>query len=343
MSTAGTAVLVVAFVLSCIIGFGASAIGRRLSLLDWPDPAGGRKLHANVTPLVGGIAIGTAALVALGAVLVTTPILPLSTLAIALAAMLSLGVADDRFDISARLRLSVTIGVMVAALAFEPSFRLPMLYFADPPAQLALGMAGFFFALLCLVGLLNAVNMADGKNGIVISLAIIWMLVLLRHAPPELRLVLGATVVALATMLVFNMRGKLFLGDGGTYAIATLAGLVAIHLHNRMPAQFSAEMPAVMFAVPVLDTVRVMFGRWRRGQSPFEGDRDHLHHYLHSRLGWPRGLVVYVLLVGLPTLGSQVWPQFGLAWLLVTILAYMLVVLAIRPGSARLAQTNLSG
>jgi UDP-GlcNAc:undecaprenyl-phosphate GlcNAc-1-phosphate transferase len=97
-----------------------------------------------------------------------------------------------------------------------------------------------------------------------------------------------------------------------------------------------ADDVAVMFAIPVLDTIRLMASRVLQRRSPFEGDRDHLHHHLHRRIGWPRGLWLYLAMVGLPNLAALAWPGTGLVWLAVSVLIYVGVMLATRlqPGTA---------
>jgi UDP-GlcNAc:undecaprenyl-phosphate GlcNAc-1-phosphate transferase len=85
---------------------------------------------------------------------------------------------------------------------------------------------------------------------------------------------------------------------------------------------------ALLFAVPLFDTIRLMVVRLARSQSPFEGDRDHLHHHLHARLGWPRGLLVYLTLVAVPNTAAVIWPGTGWMWLGLTLLLYALVMRA---------------
>ena len=87
---------------------------------------------------------------------------------------------------------------------------------------------------------------------------------------------------------------------------------------------------AVMFAIPVFDTIRLMATRALRGRSPFEGDRDHLHHHLYARIGWPRGLGVYMAMVGLPNLAAMIWPGTGLVWLAVSAVTYLGVIAGTR-------------
>ena len=157
---------------------------------------------------------------------------------------------------------------------------LPTLFFgADGSPALYLGLLGGPFALLCLLGFQNAVNMADGADGLVIGMALGWVGLLLLHAPPELTLFLWICGASLATTLPFNLRGKLFLGDAGSYAVSVLIGMAAIHTYNAS-ADLSAANVMLWFILPVADCLRLIGTRLRMGRSPFEPDRNHLHHRL---------------------------------------------------------------
>jgi len=313
------------------IGVFAAPLGRRLGLLDFPDTDGGRKRHARITPLVGGIALAAAALASCVLTALLLPAGPwvvqhLVWLGSVTAAMYLVGFFDDRFHLSPLLRLGLAILTLLLALVYAPDFSLGFLRFSGQAAMLPLGLWGDGFALLCLVGLLNAVNMADGKDGVILCLGLVWTVVLAFHLPSTLAPVLSGTGVALAVMLAFNMRGKLFMGDGGSYALSALFGLLAIYAYNNDFASMRADDVAVMFAIPVFDTVRLMTVRAAAGRSPFMGDRDHLHHHLHRRFGWPRGLFVYVALVAVPNVAALLMPGTGLVWLGVSLICYALVM-----------------
>ena len=105
-------------------------------------------------------------------------------------------------------------------------------------------------------------------------------------------------------MFVFNMMGRLFLGDGGAYAIATAIGLLAIMVYNTPGIHtlraISADQLVLLFVVPVADSFRLTYKRLRQGRSPMSADRDHLHHHLQDRFGWPAGLLVYWLVAFAP-------------------------------------------
>lgn len=329
-----------ALAISMLIGLNAEALGRRLGLLDFPDPDGGRKRHERVTPLVGGSAVALSALAATAAVFLGGPLsAPLAQhlgwFAATVAMMFLIGIADDRFALSARIRLLLAVAILALVVVEAPDFSLPFLRFAGQADLWLLATPwGEGFALLCLVGLLNAVNMADGKNGLVLSLGLVWTVVLAFRLPPVLAPVLTGTGIALAVMWWFNMRGRLFLGDGGSYAISAIFGLLAVYAYNRDFPTMRADDVAVMFAIPVFDTVRLMATRTLAGRSPFEADRDHLHHRLHRQWGWPRGLLIYLAMVAIPNAGALIWPGSGLGWLVLSALLYTAVMWRSRPGAA---------
>jgi UDP-GlcNAc:undecaprenyl-phosphate/decaprenyl-phosphate GlcNAc-1-phosphate transferase len=273
------------------------------SFLDLMDVPSGRKQHKAATPLVGGIA--------LLAVFVPAAILCIISMAsdrwlsslliwvFCVAVMAMVGLADDRHSLSPRLRLFISFLVFALAAWADPTFNVRVLDFAFPKLSLGLGTwwLAIIFTVICCVGLLNAINMADGKNGLVLGLSLGWLAILsLRAADPLLPLI-GLLACVLSVLLVFNMQGKLFLGDGGAYAAATAIGLLAIMVYNTPGTDtlraISADELVVLFIVPVADSFRLSYKRIRQGRSPMSADRDHLHNHLQNRFGWPGGLYMY--------------------------------------------------
>ncbi|MFQ3594712.1 MAG: MraY family glycosyltransferase [Sphingomonadaceae bacterium] len=316
--------------IALVIGLHADRIGRALGLLDFPDPAGGRKLHGRVTPLVGGLAVLLASLAGL-LVQGADGSFARAWFAIAVIGMFATGIADDRFGLTAPFRLLFAGGLLTLVMLQAPDFRLAFLLFEGQRALLVFStFGGIAFSLLCLIGFLNAVNMADGKNGLVIGQAIIWSLVLMVRLPPDQIPLLGALLGALLVLFGFNMRGLLFMGDSGSYALSAIFGLLAIYAWNTGFADMRAEDLALIFALPVFDTIRLILHRILSGKSPFTPGRDHLHHYLFARWGWPRPLPWVLLLVALPNLLAILLPGTGLVWLALTLLGYFLLLWAAR-------------
>lgn len=324
---------VLAFVLGAVVAFAISLAARRigtaLGLMDYPDP-GGRKQHLSPTPLVGGVAL---LLAVLPAMLIAWR-MPgaadgqlLAWLLLSASGLFLVGSFDDRFHLSAISRLGIAAGLLLLAIWQVPGFAISSLWFSGQESPWPLPpVIGIGFTLLCFVGLLNAVNMADGKNGMVIGQAILWALILLVRSPPSVAPIVAGALGALLLLFSFNMRGALFLGDGGSYCLAALFGLLAIHAWNAGGSEMRADDVAVIFAVPVFDTVRLIFWRIRQGKSPFTPGQDHLHHYLDARWGWPAPLIAVLALVAVPNAGALIFPGTGLYWLLLTLAGYCLLL-----------------
>ncbi len=287
-------------ILAMLLCLRATPIASTLGLLDVP---GERKLHSRATPLMGGLALlfvflPVAALLSVSGM---PPYLQPSIhlWLVAIAAISLLGIGDDRHALTPNTRLVASFLFFGVVASLDPTFNVRVLLFEHP--DIAFGLGAFpiavFFTALCCVGLVNAVNMADGKNGLVIGLCIGWLIILATRAPAPFLPFIGLLVAVLLILLVFNLQGKLFLGDGGAYGFAGAIGLLAIALYNspgpHATSAISAEEVAVLFCVPVIDSFRLTFKRWRRGQSPMAADKDHLHHILLERFGWPRGLILY--------------------------------------------------
>ncbi len=331
------------------VGFGANRLGHWLGLLDFPDVLGGRKRHAGVTPLVGGLAVITATLIGVGLALaqagVDRPVSQhLTWLGVCVITMGLVGMADDRFGLSARFRLAGGIVVLAAMVAASPDFALDFLRFSTADHLILLGGFSGVFTLICLVGLLNAVNMADGKNGLVISLSLLWMVILFPSIGAGAQPVLAAVIGALAALLPFNMTSRLFLGDSGSYALSALVGLAGIYAYSHAFDLLPADRIALLFAVPVIDTIRLITVRVSRGRSPFAPDRDHYHHHLAHRWGWPGGLVVYLLLVSVPNVIALVMPELTVAMLALTAAGYLItLIVGVRADRAEGFQPGQSG
>jgi UDP-GlcNAc:undecaprenyl-phosphate/decaprenyl-phosphate GlcNAc-1-phosphate transferase len=302
----GILIVAAAFVTLVLCRF-AMPIATYFNLLDVP---GDRKKHKHVTPLMGGVVILTSIVPAMLALIMCAAppnhIFKLLVWTAVVVGMTIVGILDDRHSLSPRLRLVASFGLFGIAAYIEPIFNVRVLDFEYPPFSLGLGTRGFAiaFTVLCCVGLVNAINMADGKNGLVIGLCIGWLALLALRAPGFMIPFIGLLTLVLIVLLIFNWRGKLFLGDGGAYGLATALGILAISVYNSPGGYATRAMAAeeimLLFAVPVVDSFRLSYKRIKRGQSPMAADRNHLHHHLQDRFGWPIGLIIYWAVALLP-------------------------------------------
>ena len=323
--------LITSAVLSLLVCLNAPSIGRALGLIDDPK-AKAHSLHLRTTPLVGGIAVllpwgiltgGDAILVRLSSQAGDVA-RPHGWLALFILAIALVGALDDRFHLTARLRLAVMGLMFMLFVSFNPAFGVAYLTSPGLGISFSLGLLSVPFTALCLLAFTNAVNMTDGRNGLTIGLSLIWCLTFSFYVPADFG---GMLYVGAASLLVtgfYNLKGRLFLGDTGTYGLAALFGLTGLYTHGigSGAGGVSSTQLAAIFAIPGLDMFRLIADRVSFGVSPMAGDHDHLHHRLERFIGWPLGLPVYLALAGAPILIACSGPQMGTPGLIAAIVSY---------------------
>jgi len=321
------------FLYSTFVVFFCNKIAMRLRVVDHPG-AQEHKAHAAPTPLVGGLA----ALPPTIAILLLqfcqegmSSSHGLSYLALAFATLASMlvGFVDDRRHIPALFRLIICSGIFGVAISIRPDFVVSALDLQGINLKIELSLLAIPFSVFCLLAFQNSVNMADGRNGLVGGVAIIWLLALLSYGWHPLTLVIVSLVIGLFIVLGANLGGRLFLGDAGTYGIGAFVGLATIWIH-RSNVGFNTIDVAIMFLVPVLDAIRLFVCRLFDGRHPFSADQYHLHHYLNSAIGWRLGLPLYYALVGLPIIVSRLYLMEPLIVALIIFFVYAGIILVSR-------------
>jgi UDP-N-acetylmuramyl pentapeptide phosphotransferase/UDP-N-acetylglucosamine-1-phosphate transferase len=141
-------------------------------------------------------------------------------------------------------------------------------------------VVGWAIAVIFCVGFINAINMADGANGLVPGIVFI--------ASVIFNMVIGALVweilaIVTGVFLLFNvMSGRLFLGDAGAYGLGSILVLAGFYSVNT--GRISVEFAAVMMCYPCVEVVMSMIRRRVAERSMFKPDNYHLHNYIHRHL-----------------------------------------------------------
>ena len=275
-------------------GFGV-AVGVAWLLVhteDWhlhltgDHPASGpQKLHTEATARIGGLAVMAGLVAGLYWLHFSAdPVLrrQLDTVNIAglMAAFLPLfllGLAEDIFrTVSIRLRFGVSLvaGVLAYGLAGVriEALGLPVI----DPFLLSLPLPLYVLALpvtvVAVAGLVHAMNIVDGLNGLLagISLVVLGALaaVSARFGETALMLLALATMAATAGFAVFNFpRARLFCGDAGAYLLGYMVSTITILLVLHQPA-ISPWFALAVIIHPVTETLYSAWRRHRLGLSP---------------------------------------------------------------------------
>ncbi len=315
----GVAFFVVAFLVPML-----HAPAARMGLVDQP---GGRKQHDGLVPLTGGLAIFAG--FAFGLMLVDDSLRPYASLLVGMGLMLLTGLVDDLIDISASAKLSAQVlaAVLMVSWGEVQIHSLGSLVGVKP---VLLGEWAIPFTVLCVLILVNAINMADGTDGLAggltaVALAMLLAVGALGEAGRALMSVIGLLLVSVVAFLIYNLRfpgrrrARIFLGDSGSlmlgFALAWLA--VYISQSSRGVSVYPVAIAWILI-LPVLDVLTLYLRRIMKGRSPFSADREHLHHVL-LRSGFGPGATVWLLLLVMTVFGlvgvfgwRQGWPEWAL-------------------------------
>lgn len=316
-----------------------------LHLLDLPDH---RKIHEGAVPLCGGIAIFLAFSVT--SLFIVRPMDLGPGFWVALLLVVALGVADDRFALTARFRFLAQVVIVTGLIAAEGLGQISLgnLLPAD-----AFGSAAvlLIISVAFVVGLVNAWNMVDGVDGLAggsAAAALVWILVLSLHAGADgLVFPVATLLAAVGGFLLFNMRGpwraraSVYLGDAGSTALGAIIAYLILRLSNGAHGlPFLSLLWLVI--VPVIDTLSLMVRRLLDHRSPMSADRRHLHHLLIDSGFSPAATSYIIVLVsflcgGIGCLGVLLEvpaPVVG-AGLLLAAIAHTAFVLSIEAATQR--------
>lgn len=142
---------------------------------------------------------------------------------------------------------------------------------------------------LFILGTINAFNLLDGLDGLTAGLTLIvsllCLIVGLNSKMFFLPLISAVLIGSTLGFLKFNANpAQVFLGDTGSLTLGYFSTAAVLSLSGQKGTPyFDLTFPVIVFAVPVLDALRVMVLRLSRNTHPFKPDKNHIHHILFSK------------------------------------------------------------
>jgi UDP-GlcNAc:undecaprenyl-phosphate/decaprenyl-phosphate GlcNAc-1-phosphate transferase len=327
-------VILLGFGIAAVVTFVAmkvlAPVAQRLGLVDRP---GGRKLHESPTPLTGGLAMLFGFVIALAFIPSVSP--TLVPFAFAAAMLVAVGCIDDRYDVPWWVRLLVQCAA-VLVMVYGAGVYLHTLGPVFGHWPLHLGWFAVPFTLFAAVGVINALNMADGSDGLAGSLAFCSLALFVGAAvySGHHRLVFHILPLlgALAAFLWFNLRtpwqhrARAFMGDAGSMLLGFTIAWVAIHLTQTPRHPVPQALAPWLVAIPIIDCLAVSVHRMRLGRSPFSPDRRHFHHMM-ADAGFSPTRIAIVLSVATLVVGAGAAvaiklgvPRIVMVWLFIALI-----------------------
>lgn len=275
--------VIIAFASGVVLLWILVPVARHIGLVDHPS---GHKTHILPTPLVGGIAMFIAFALA-----VLSFDVSLSSYRLLFAGALILvfvGVLDDFRELSPAQRFGAQI-VTGLLMTLGAGIELQDLgYLISSDWVLSLGILATPVTLFATVGVINAVNMSDGVDGLAGSLVLVSVGALVavtwRGGAFEAMGILILLAAVVLAFLLFNLRldgrALVFMGDAGSMFLGFVLAWFLIRFSQGEEALLAPVTALWFLAIPLIDTVSMMLRRVLLGRSPFLADREHFHHML---------------------------------------------------------------
>jgi UDP-GlcNAc:undecaprenyl-phosphate/decaprenyl-phosphate GlcNAc-1-phosphate transferase len=246
------------------------------------DRPGARKVHAVPIPRVGGLAMIVGVLVA---AMIVIPLDFRDKSFLVAAVLLALfGALDDRLDLNPFVKLGgQVLAVLIVVTAGDTQiFSITLDERLILPQWLSLPLTVVF-----LVGITNAINLADGLDGLAGGTTFLCLgaIAILAHSSGQIVSAALALLFAGAVLgfLRFNTYpATVFMGDAGSQVLGFAIGVLSLRATQSGTSAVSAAVPILLLAIPILDTLSVMTQRISEGRSPFSADKNHIHHKLLS-------------------------------------------------------------
>ena len=213
---------------------------------------------------------------------------------VGLIAIMAVGFIDD-----------VLILTPIAKLLGETLAGIALVGFADIRITHLHGLFGieqigiipsYALSLLILVAIINAVNLIDGIDGLASGLGILYCLFFAVYfsltGDTSWAILAICMIGSLAVFFIYNVFGnceKIFMGDSGSLLLGYLLTALVfrfceVNAYHEVPdALHMSAAPIVaicVLTVPIFDTIRVSLTRIKQCRSPFQPDKNHIHHLL---------------------------------------------------------------
>jgi UDP-GlcNAc:undecaprenyl-phosphate GlcNAc-1-phosphate transferase len=305
------------------------ALALRVGMVDLPGP---RKVHLSPIPLLGGLAMYGAVVLA---VLFTfsgparAQIMGILTGATVVAAV---GILDDRGWLHHQVKLFVAMPLAACVLLATGIHAQVFELFLSGRAGYILDAILTVFFVVGITASFSILDHMDGLCAGVAATASIFFALLAYLNGQTLVTTLAAAVLGAATgFLRWNFKpAKIFMGDGGAMFLGFLMATLGLKLRLEQANHISGWLaPLLILGVTIFDTTLVTISRSRRGLLPFATPgKDHAAHRLANLGLGHRGAVISMYILGLLSGGAAVLVSYlqPIAAVLVAVVAFAVVL-----------------
>ena len=287
-------IILTTFLTSLILTHLMIKISKNMNIMDIPNE---RSVHKKPTPLLGGIAIFLSFL--FGFILFGNQNPLMISILIASFLILLLGIFDDIKPIKARYKFVIHILVALIVVFYG---GLKLTHVDIFGLSLNFKWMSPYITILIIAGIINAVNLIDGLDGLCAGISSIYFLTigviaLILNKFNGLDIILSFIMLgATLGFLVFNYPpAKIFMGDTGSTFLGLMISVIML-LGFKTVTLTSLLIPLVLLILPITDTLFAIIRRTLNKKPIGQADKEHIHHQLLKHLSTRKTiLVIYIV------------------------------------------------
>lgn len=231
------------------------------------------------------------------------------------------GLYDDIKNINPLIRLLLASIFFYVAILLNNELLLSNINFLSFGLKLHLGNFSIFVTLLCMLLLLNALNMFDGiNNQIGLYLIVIFIIFYIKNINQFYSILM---IISLLFFLYFNFKNQLFMGNAGIWFFASFLSCKFILSYNKN--LIDVETILIILLFPGLDMLRVFFQRILKKKHPFVSDKNHIHHLLIEFVSEVYAVIIIFFSYLIPILFFFITGRFVFSLILMIIIYFTLI------------------
>ena len=229
------------------------------------------------TPLTGGLIFVI--------FLFFTPILEDQIFIISVLMIYLLGLLSDVNILSSPPKRIFFQSLILTSMIFFGSLEIRTISIEFFDEILEINFFNIIFLLFCLLVLVNGSNFLDGLNTLVVAYFLICLVTIFISSNYYNLIIdyeLFKNIIAILTIIfLFNLFGKSFLGDSGSYCIAFFVGVICVKFIYENPQTVSPYFIALLLWYPAIENLFSIIRRSLFKKKLSLADNHHLHHLVY--------------------------------------------------------------
>lgn len=267
----------IAFIASFLLTYPVKKFAMKVGAVDFPNH---RKIHKEVKPRLGGIAIFLGAL--LGGLYLAPDHEHLPEIVLGALVIIITGALDDRFQIKPIAKLTgqlIAASFLVSSGLIIERVTLPFIGMVD------LGFFSVLITVLWVVGITNAINLIDGLDGLATGVTTIALISIFIMALIDVQVIAAfLCIVLIGANIGFLFHNfypaSIYMGDTGSNFLGYMIAAISMLGLFKNVAFFSFVVPIIVLAVPIFDTLVAIVRRAYNKENIMAADNKHMHYQL---------------------------------------------------------------